>query len=101
MTTISLAEAQVKLPELIAAVGRGEQVVVTIDDRPVARIEAASCESQPPAEEAPIGMDDPSLEGLTDEQKRTLIERGWGCMRGKIWMSDDFDEPLEEFAEYM
>ena len=24
-----------------------------------------------------------------------------GCMKGKIWMSDDFDEPLEDFKEYM
>ena len=24
-----------------------------------------------------------------------------GCMKGKIWMSDDFDEPLEEMREYM
>ena len=24
-----------------------------------------------------------------------------GCMKGKIWMADDFDEPLEDFKEYM
>ena len=24
-----------------------------------------------------------------------------GCMKGKVWMSDDFDEPLEDFREYM
>ena len=24
-----------------------------------------------------------------------------GCMSGKIWMSDDFDEPIEDFKEYM
>jgi len=24
-----------------------------------------------------------------------------GSMKGKIWMSDDFDEPLEEMKEYM
>jgi len=22
-----------------------------------------------------------------------------GCLKGKIWMSDDFDEPLEDFKE--
>lgn len=26
---------------------------------------------------------------------------GFGSLKGKIWMSDDFDEPLEEFKEYM
>lgn len=90
MTTVSLADAQAKLPELIAAVGRGEQVVVTIDDRPVAKI------GSPDAVVFPDNLKD-----LTDEQKQTLIERGYGCMQGKIWMSDDFDEPLEDFAEYM
>jgi len=24
-----------------------------------------------------------------------------GCMKGKIWMADDFDAPLEDFREYM
>ena len=24
-----------------------------------------------------------------------------GCMKGKMWMSDDFDLPLEDFKEYM
>lgn len=25
----------------------------------------------------------------------------FGKGKGKVWMSDDFDEPLEDFAEYM
>ena len=28
-------------------------------------------------------------------------ESKWGDMKGKIWMSDDFCEPLEEMREYM
>jgi antitoxin (DNA-binding transcriptional repressor) of toxin-antitoxin stability system len=27
--------------------------------------------------------------------------KGFGSAKGQIWMSDDFDEPLEEFEEYM
>ena len=27
--------------------------------------------------------------------------KGFGCMKGKIWMAPDFDEPLEDFKEYM
>lgn len=27
--------------------------------------------------------------------------RGFGALRGKIWMAPDFDEPLEDFKEYM
>ena len=25
----------------------------------------------------------------------------FGCMKGKMWMADDWDEPLEDFEEYM
>jgi hypothetical protein len=28
-------------------------------------------------------------------------KRKAGLLKGKIWMSDDFDDPLEEFEEYM
>jgi hypothetical protein len=24
-----------------------------------------------------------------------------GTLKGKVWMSDDFDEPLEDFKDYM
>ena len=27
--------------------------------------------------------------------------RGYGSLKGKIWISDDFDEPLAEFEDYM
>ena len=26
---------------------------------------------------------------------------GRGCMKGKMWMAEDFDAPLEDFREYM
>uniref|UniRef100_B8HJS6 DUF2281 domain-containing protein n=1 Tax=Cyanothece sp. (strain PCC 7425 / ATCC 29141) TaxID=395961 RepID=B8HJS6_CYAP4 len=26
---------------------------------------------------------------------------GFGILKGKIWMADDFDEPLEDLKEYM
>ena len=25
----------------------------------------------------------------------------FGCMKGKIWMADDFNAPLEDFKDYM
>ena len=25
----------------------------------------------------------------------------FGCAKGQFWMSDDFDAPIEDFAEYM
>ena len=26
---------------------------------------------------------------------------GRGCMKGKMWIADDFDAPLDDFKEYM
>ena len=26
--------------------------------------------------------------------------RGFGCVKGQIWMADDFDAPLEDFTDY-
>ena len=31
-------------------------------------------------------------------QKR---QRPFGILRGEVWMSDDFDAPLEDFSAYM
>jgi len=41
-------------------------------------------------------------EGITSEpiKKRPRSELR-GFLKGKVWMSDDFDEPLEEMKEYM
>jgi len=36
---------------------------------------------------------------VAGESQGTL--RGFGCLRGKISMSPDFDEPLDDFREYM
>ena len=27
--------------------------------------------------------------------------RGFGSLKGKIWMAPDFDEPLEDFKDYL
>jgi len=36
-----------------------------------------------------------------ETQESDGLPNGWGCMKGKMWMADDFDEPLEDFREYM
>jgi len=33
--------------------------------------------------------------------KPLTSKRSFGVLKGEIWMSDDFDAPLEDFAEYM
>jgi len=32
-----------------------------------------------------------------EPQKRT----GYGCLKGQVWMADDFDAPLDDFKDYM
>jgi len=36
-------------------------------------------------------------ESVTMNSKRPVF----GCAKGQFWMRDDFDAPLEDFAEYM
>lgn len=71
MHTVTLAEAQALLPQLIAETHRGEEVVITQNDQPVARLSAAGG--------WPL----------------------FGLLKGKITIAPDFDEPLEEFRPYM
>lgn len=75
MTTISIEEARANLSELIHRLGPDDEIVITEDDRPVARLTAAS---QPTAPLPP------------------------GFLRGTVlYMAPDFDEPLDDFKEYM
>ena len=37
----------------------------------------------------------------TAAKTEPLIEREFGCIKGQIWMADDFDAPLEDFKDYM
>lgn len=47
------------------------------------------------------------LESKSAKQQESIApssekKRAFGCMNGLVaYMSDDFDEPLEDFAEYM
>ena len=41
------------------------------------------------------------LNKFLSEEVRNGVRRRSGSARGKILMSNDFDEPLEDFAEYM
>ena len=34
-------------------------------------------------------------------ERPSKLPYGRGCMKGKMWMADDFDAPLEDFEEYM
>jgi prevent-host-death family protein len=71
MTKLDIGQAKSNLSKLLDLAIKGEEIVITQHDKPVAKI-------------SPI--------------KRRLKR---GSAKGKVWMSDDFDEPLEDFQEYM
>jgi antitoxin (DNA-binding transcriptional repressor) of toxin-antitoxin stability system len=77
MLTITIHEAQSQLAEIIHRLGPGEEVVITENDQPVARL----------------------LPAIPEPPKKS---RQLGTMRGTVlYIAPDFDAPLEEFREYM
>ncbi len=77
MTTISIEEAQAKLPDLIHRLHSGDEVVITENNQPVARLVSTAAE---PRQEP----------------------RQPGTLRGSVvYMAPNFDAPLEEFRDYM
>lgn len=74
MHEINLAEASKNLPELIEAAINGEEIVITKDNQPVVK-----------------------LTPVLPVKRRPLF----GSAKGLITISDDFDEPLEDFKDYM
>jgi len=78
MTFVTMEEAQANLPELIQKLAVGEEVVITENDQPVARLLAS----------APV---------LTLKKTRKL-----GTLQGTVlFMASDFDAPLDDLKEYM
>ena len=75
MIEVNIHEAKTQLSRLIQAVLEGEEVIISKRNRPVARL-------------VPL------------EKTKITRHLGWGGAEG-MWMSDDFDAPLDDFAEYM
>lgn len=76
MATVTIHEAQANLSELIHRLSPGDEIIITEDDRPVARLTAAARPGTPP--------------------------RPPGFLRGSVLsMAPDFDAPLDDFKEYM
>jgi prevent-host-death family protein len=66
---VTVTEAKTQLSSLIARASDGEEIVIRRGRKPVAKL---------------IRYDDPPA------------RRQMGALKGKIWMSEDFDEPDEE-----
>ena len=44
----------------------------------------------------PFNIEKPKA--LKPQQPRSALR---GCLKGKVWMADDFDAPIEDMQEYM
>jgi antitoxin (DNA-binding transcriptional repressor) of toxin-antitoxin stability system len=83
MYTVTVEEVQEKLPEILEDVKRGVEVVIQQNNITVANIGPVSQTTDAPAE---------------DEKPH----RQFGSAKDRlIYMADDFDAPLEDFADYM
>ncbi len=74
MTQVELNQAKDRFYDLIELAASGEEIIIARDKRPYVKL-------------LPI-----------NKPKRP---RQFGSAKGLIIMADDFDEPLEDFAEYM
>lgn len=75
MQTVSLEEAQAKLPELIAGLAAGAELVIASQGMPIATL---------------------TKKGVADWS----CQPG-SAKHLQYWMAPDFDAPLEDFREYM
>jgi prevent-host-death family protein len=69
MTSVTIDEAKTQLSKLIERVEGGEEVIITRDEKPVARL-------VPYVQERP--------------------QRSFGSIRGKAWLDESFWEPLPD-----
>jgi antitoxin (DNA-binding transcriptional repressor) of toxin-antitoxin stability system len=76
MATVTLVEAQAQLSDLIDKLSPGEEVVITENDQPVARLVRTSATS-------------------------ATKPRQSGTLKGTVLSMEHFDDPLEDFGEYM
>ncbi|MBN1998847.1 type II toxin-antitoxin system Phd/YefM family antitoxin [candidate division KSB1 bacterium] len=74
MIQVNIHEAKTHLSKLIAKVLDGEEIIIAKGNKPIVKL----------------------VEYTSEKQKRTL-----GSAKGQIFIADDFDEPLDDFKEYM
>lgn len=78
MPTITIEEAQAASTEIIHRLGPGEEVIITENQQPVAKLIGALAQPAKPSRPGP------------------------GLCRGMItYIASDFDAPLEDMKEYM
>lgn len=73
--TVTIEEAGRNLSKLVDAIGENDELILAKGDKPVAKIVSLKTDKKPADVEKP----------------RTV-----GDFRGRIWVSEDFDEPLPD-----
>jgi len=75
INTVTIEEAQARLPEIIDKLEPGEELIITRNDQPIAK--------------------------LTHSPRTSWPCQPGSAMNKSHWMAEDFDAPLEDFKEYM
>lgn len=123
MSTVTLEEATAGLTQLISHLVPGEEVVITQDNLPVARLLPVEVPRErqlgtlrgtvlymAPDFDAPL-EDFPEIEATVAKNDQIVTETipsesdgpcRFGALQGTVlYMAPDFDAPLEDFKEYM
>ena len=74
MKQVNIAEAKARLSELVNRAVAGEEVVIARDNKPLVK--------------------------LVNVASDTVRARKPGSAKGAVWIAEDFDAPLEDFAPY-
>lgn len=74
MRQVTIEEAKSRLPDLVEAAVRGEEILLIKDERRVVQL-------------VPVAL-----------RKRNPV---FGSARGLVEMAEDFDAPIDDFKEYM
>ena len=96
MSPVSLEDAKARLGEIIESLRGGEEVVITKDDRPVAKLIA-----EPPAPRRPR-QPGSAVDRTDDVPKEPSKPRPkFGSGAGKLIIISEDEDHLKDFEEYM
>lgn len=74
MQQVDIAEAKAQIEDLLQSALSGEEIIITQNQQPILKL----------------------IQFLQPTKRRQR-----GSAKGQIWMAPDFNEPLEDFREYM
>jgi prevent-host-death family protein len=74
MKQVNIAEAKAHLSDLVQRAVAGEEIIIARDNKPLVRLVSVSSE--------------------------LMSTRSPGSAKGAVWIAEDFDAPLPDFAGY-